>query len=54
MVMPKRNHQTESLESWNRELGEAKGTPLSERILAGRPRSLNKRSKAVPSKKEPR
>src|ERR1700676_2678933 len=47
MVMPRRNHQTESLERLNRELGEAKGTPLSERILVGRPRSLNKRAKAV-------
>ena len=30
-----------------RPLGEAKGTPLSERMAWGRPRSLNKRSKAV-------
>ena len=34
MVMLRRNHQTESLESWNKELGEAKGKPLSERIFA--------------------
>jgi len=31
MVMPSRNHRTESLERLNRELGEAKGAPLSER-----------------------
>jgi len=39
MVMPRRSHQTESLESWNKEFGEAKGTPLSERMLRGSPRS---------------
>ena len=39
MVMPRRNHQTESLERWNKELGEAKGTTLPERMLAGKPRS---------------
>jgi len=47
MVMPRRDHHTESLESWNKESGEAKGTPLSERILCGRPCSCNSRSKAV-------
>jgi hypothetical protein len=38
MVTPRRNHQTESLERLNNELPEAKGTPLSERMLQGRPR----------------
>jgi len=47
MLMPSRNHHTASLERLNNPLGEAKGTPLSERIACGRPRSLNKRSKAV-------
>src|SRR5512135_1878263 len=47
MAMPSRNHQTESLERWNKALGLAKGTPLSERMASGRPRSQNSRSKAV-------
>ena len=47
MLMPSRSHQTESLERLNRPLGEAKGTPLSERMARGKPRSLNRRSKAV-------
>ena len=47
MVMPRRSHQTESLERLNRALGLAKGTPLSERMASGRPRSANNRSKAV-------
>src|SRR5512145_645404 len=47
IAMPRRSHQTESLERLNRVLGLAKGTPLSERITAGRSRSRNSRSKAV-------
>jgi hypothetical protein len=43
MSMPSRSHQTESLER----LGLAKGTPLSERIAPGRPRSRKSCSKAV-------
>ena len=45
--MPSRSHQTDSLERLNRPLGLAKGTPLSERMARGRPRSLNSCSKAV-------
>ena len=41
MAMPRRSHQTESLERLNKALGLAKGTPLSERMAAGRPRSAN-------------
>jgi hypothetical protein len=37
----------ESFERLNKPFGEANGTPLSERIARGKPRSLNKRSKAV-------
>ena len=44
--MPSLSHQTESLDRLNSPLGLAKGTPLSERIDFGRPRSLNSRSKA--------
>jgi hypothetical protein len=51
MVMPRRNHQTESLERLNKELGEAKGTPLSERMLAGRPRSFKQAFKSRKSKR---
>lgn len=40
MATPSRNHQTESFERLNRPFGLAKGTPLSERIAEGRPRSL--------------
>ena len=47
IAMPKRSHQTESLERLNKALGLAKGTPLSERMACGRPRSWNSRSKAV-------
>src|ERR1700675_4153734 len=47
VVIPSRSHQTASLLKLKRPLGEAKGTPLSERMAWGRPRSLNKRSKAV-------
>jgi hypothetical protein len=45
--MPSLSHQTESLERLNRALGLAKGTPLSERIACGRPRSRKSCSKAV-------
>jgi hypothetical protein len=37
---PRRSHQTASLLRLNKACAEAKGTPLSLRILAGRPRSL--------------
>src|SRR5579872_5928373 len=37
--MPRRSHQTASLLRLNRAWGDAKGTPLSLRMLAGRPRS---------------
>ena len=47
MAMPSLSHQTESLERLNRALGLAKGTPLSERIACGRPRSRKSCSKAV-------
>ena len=47
MAMPSRSHQTESLERLKRPLGLAKGTPLSERMAAGRPRSRKSCSKAV-------
>ena len=47
MAMPSLSHQTESFERLNRALGLAKGTPLSERMASGRPRSRNSRSKAV-------
>ena len=47
MAMPSLSHQTESLERLNKALGLAKGTPLSERMASGRPRSRNSRSKAV-------
>ena len=35
MAMPRRNHQTESLERLNSALGLANGTPLSERMAIG-------------------
>jgi hypothetical protein len=38
MAMPRRSHQTASLERLRRALGLAKGTPLSERIAKGNPR----------------
>jgi hypothetical protein len=44
---PSLSHQTESLERLNRPFGLAKGTPLSERIAEGKPRSLKSCSKAV-------
>jgi hypothetical protein len=47
MAIPKRNHQTDSLERLNKAFGLAKGTPLSERMAAGRPRSRKSCSKAV-------
>src|SRR5215472_7994577 len=47
MSMPRRNHQTESSERLKRAFGLAKGTPLSERMASGRPRSRKRRSKAV-------
>src|SRR5437763_903280 len=47
IAMPRRSHQTESLERLNKALGLAKGTPLSERMASGKPRSRNSRSKAV-------
>ena len=37
MVMPSRSHHTESLDRLNNPFGEAKGTPLSERIARGIP-----------------
>src|SRR6185312_12316466 len=40
-------HQTESFDRLNSPLGLANGTPLSERIASGSPRSANSRSKAV-------
>jgi hypothetical protein len=45
--IPSRSHHTESLESPNREFGEAKGTPLSVRMEAGSPKSLKMRSNTV-------
>jgi 3-(3-hydroxy-phenyl)propionate hydroxylase len=47
IAMPSRSHQTESFERLNKALGLAKGTPLSERMASGRPRSRNSLSKAV-------
>ena len=35
MVMPRRNHQTESLERLKRAFGLANGTPMPERVAAG-------------------
>ena len=39
MPRPRRNHQTASLLRWNKACAETKGTPLSLRMLADRPRS---------------
>jgi hypothetical protein len=47
IAMPSLSHHTDSLERLNKALGLAKGTPLSERMASGRPRSRNSRSKAV-------
>ena len=49
-LMPRRNHQTESFDNPNRALPEAKGTPLSVRIVAGSPKSLKARSKTEKAK----
>lgn len=40
--MPRRSHQTASLLRWDKACAKAKGTPLSLRTLAGRPRSSRK------------
>src|ERR1700750_2968446 len=45
--MPSLSHQTESFERLNNALGLANGTPLSDRIALGSPRSANSRSKPV-------
>src|SRR5437763_12875 len=45
--MPRRSHHTDSLDRLNKALGLANGTPLSERMAIGTPRSRNSRSKAV-------
>src|SRR5262250_1795373 len=42
MPIPRRSHQTASLLKWNKACAEAKGTPLSLRMLAGRPPLLKK------------
>ena len=47
IAIPSRSHHTDSFERLNKALGLAKGTPLSERMASGRPRSRNRRSKAV-------
>ena len=47
IAMPSLSHQTESLERLNKALGLAKGTPLSDRMADGRPRSANSCWKAV-------
>src|ERR1700722_14417028 len=47
MLIPKRNHQTDRRERLKSPFGEAKGTPLSERMACGKPRSWKRRSKAV-------
>src|SRR5690349_14126226 len=39
MAMPRRSHHTDSLDRLNSALGLAKGTPLSERMAVGTPRS---------------
>ena len=41
------SHQSESFERLNKALVLAKGTPLSERMASGKPRSRKSRSKAV-------
>jgi hypothetical protein len=41
MPIPHRSHHTASLLKLNKAWAEAKGTPLSLRMLAGRPRSWN-------------
>jgi hypothetical protein len=47
MPMPRRNHQTESLERPNKALALAKGVPLSVRMALGRPKSLKTRSNTL-------
>ena len=47
MAMPSRNHQRDSLERLNNPFELANGTPLSEHMAAGRPRSRNRCSNAV-------
>src|SRR5689334_22315711 len=47
MAMPRRSHHTESLERLKRAFGLANGTPLSDRIAWGSPRSWKSCSKAV-------
>jgi hypothetical protein len=47
MPIPSRSHQTASLLKLNKACAEAKGTPLSLRILTGRPRSLKSLSNTV-------
>jgi len=50
IVMPSRNHQTERRERLNNPFGDAKGTPLSERIACGKPFSFEKALKGRKSK----
>lgn len=47
MARPSLSHHTESFERLNNALGLANGTPLSELVANGMPRSPNSRSKAV-------
>ena len=47
MVKPSRSYHTDGLKRLNNPLGEAKGTPLFERIARGKPRSSKRRSNAV-------
>src|SRR5438105_14405012 len=47
MAMPRRSHHTESLERLKRPFGLTNGTPLSDLIAWGRPRSWKSWSKAV-------
>jgi hypothetical protein len=47
IAMPSRSHHTDGFERLNKAFGLAKGTPLSERMANGMPRSRNNRSKAV-------
>jgi hypothetical protein len=47
MPMPSRSHQTASLLKLNNACADAKGTLLSLRMLAGKPRSLKSLSNTV-------
>jgi hypothetical protein len=47
IAMPSLSHQTASFDRLKRALGLAKGTPLSERMACGRPRSAKSCAKAV-------